>query len=208
MINRLAMISTPQPVALLAIRFDDQGTGLLYDGRVYLLCPSQNKMRKFLTFQTLSLFGLAALVATGCAGKQKQAVTDSSVLDRLPFVYKMTVQQGNIVTPEMVDQLQLGMNKRQVRYLLGTPLLTDFFNQDRWDYIYTLKRGREPGEQRKLTVFFQDDALARIEGDVHPNPKQKEADKPKEMIVTVPDYQDRRGLITRGLEAVGIKKGQ
>ena len=206
MINRLAMISTPQPVALLAIRFDDQGPGLLYDGRVYLLCPSQNKMRKFLTFQTLSLFGLAALVATGCAGKQKQAVTDSSVLDRLPFVYKMTVQQGNIVTPEMVDQLQLGMNKRQVRYLLGTPLLADFFNSDRWDYVYTMRRGHKALERRRVTVLFKDDALVGVEGDLRPNPKPAGTDKAKETMVSVPDYKSNEGLISRALEAIGVKK--
>jgi outer membrane protein assembly factor BamE len=165
-------------------------------------------MRKLRNFQAVSLFGLTALAVMGCAGKQKQFSDDPSILDRLPFVYKMTVQQGNIVTPDMVDQLQLGMNKRQVRYLLGTPLLTDFFNQDRWDYIYTMKRGHSPEEHKKLTVFFQDDALVRIEGDVRPNPKQKESDAPTEVVVSVPDYQDRRGLIRRGLEAVGIKKEQ
>ena len=88
------------------------------------------------------------------------------MLERLPFVYKMTVQQGNVITEEQVAQLQPGMTKRQVTYLLGTPLLTDFFNTDRWDYVYTIRRGHKPKESRKFTVFFQDDALVRTEGDL------------------------------------------
>ena len=58
-----------------------------------------------------------------------------------PGVYRIDVEQGNIITPEMVEQLQQGMTRRQVRFILGTPLIEDTFNEDRWDYRYTLRNG-------------------------------------------------------------------
>jgi len=163
-------------------------------------------MRKLLTCPAVYLLGLATLTLTACAGEPKLDDFQRSMLERLPFVHKMTVQQGNIVTAQMVDQLQPGMNKRQVRYLLGTPLLTDFFNSDRWDYVYTMRQGHKPPEQRRVTVFFKDDALVSIEGDLRPNPGAVGADKSKETMVTVPDYKGHDGLISRGLDAVGLKK--
>ena len=183
------------------------GRGCCMMATYHRLAPYHSKMRKLLIPWSVPLLGLAALAAGGCSGGEARDTTDrQSVLDRLPFVYKMTVQQGNIVTAEQVDQLQPGMNKRQVRFLLGTPLLTDFFNSDRWDYVYTMRQGRKPEERRRVTVFFQDDALVRVEGDLKPNPRAAAGDKPKETLVTVPDYQNKEGLITRGLEAVGLKK--
>jgi outer membrane protein assembly factor BamE len=151
-------------------------------------------MRKVLSYPILSLLCLATLGLGGCAAEMKPDEYQTSMLDRLPFVYKMTVQQGNIITPEQVAQLQPGMNKRQVRYLLGTPLLTDFFNTDRWDYVYTYRRGHAPEERRKFTVFFKDDALVRTEGDVRPVPGAPDVDRAKEMEVSVPDYQDRKSV--------------
>jgi hypothetical protein len=71
---------------------------------------------------TLIILTIAAQV--GCARKERDDIYRNSMLSSLPFVYKMPVQQGNIVTRDMVDQLQPGMNKAQVRYLLGTPMLT------------------------------------------------------------------------------------
>ncbi len=161
-------------------------------------------MRKLLSCSAACLFGLVTVAVTGCAGESKPDEYQNSMLEDLPFVYKMTVQQGNILTPEQVDQLQLGMNQRQVRYLLGTPLLTDFFNTQRWDYVYTIRRGHQPEEQRRLTLHFQEDALVQIEGDLRPNPRGAETDKPKEILVTVPDYEPPKGWFKRGLEAVGV----
>lgn len=85
-----------------------------------------------------------------------------------PGVYRINVEQGNIVTQEMVDQLKPGMSRRQVRYILGTPLVNDTFNQNRWDYTYVLRNGRKIIEQSTLTVFFEGDNLVRIEGDLAP----------------------------------------
>jgi outer membrane protein assembly factor BamE len=79
-------------------------------------------------------------------------------------IYRVDVQQGNVVTQEMVDQLKIGMSRRQVRFILGTPLIEDPFHQDRWDYYYSRLSRRAGLEQRKLSVFFKDDALVEIRG--------------------------------------------
>lgn len=76
----------------------------------------------------------------------------------------MTVQQGNFLDPKQVTQLQVGMTRSQVRFLLGTPMLPDAFDRDRWDYLYYEKIGRlKKPDQRRLTVFFTDDKVARFE---------------------------------------------
>jgi len=81
--------------------------------------------------------------------------------------HHMDIAQGNIVTQEMVDQLRPGMTRSQVRFVLGTPLVTDSFHPDRWDYFYSLHKGVDAKPQtRHLTVVFRDDVLASIEGDV------------------------------------------
>lgn len=82
--------------------------------------------------------------------------------------YKMDIQQGNIVTQEMVAKLQPGMSRSQVRFVLGTPLVADMFHADRWDYVYRLEQGGRMVEERKLVAVFSGDKLLRIEGDVVP----------------------------------------
>lgn len=82
-------------------------------------------------------------------------------------VYQQEIQQGNVVDQEMIDKLKPGMTRAQVRFVLGTPLLTDPFHADRWDYVYFYQKSpTTPAETRRLTVFFQGDALARLEGDI------------------------------------------
>ena len=85
-----------------------------------------------------------------------------------PGVYKINVEQGNIVTQEMIDQLKPGMNRRQVRFILGTPLVEDTFNQNRWDYLYVKRNGDKVLSQSRLTVEFEGDALASVSGDMVP----------------------------------------
>ena len=87
---------------------------------------------------------------------------------RIPGVtpYRMEIQQGNFVSQEMVAQLKPGMTKEQVRFVLGTPLVTDIFHPDRWDYVYWREATNGSREQRKLTVVFDNGQLARLDGDV------------------------------------------
>lgn len=80
--------------------------------------------------------------------------------------YKVDIPQGNIVTQEMVAKLKPGMTKSQVRFIMGTPLITDAFHANRWDYVYRNQKAGKLVEERKLALFFDRDVLARVEGDV------------------------------------------
>ncbi|WP_238787506.1 outer membrane protein assembly factor BamE [Thiospirillum jenense] len=146
-------------------------------------------------------------MAAGCANTPQPTDYQDSLLSDLPFVYKMTVQQGNIVTEEMVDQLKPGMTQAQVRYLLGTPLLADLFHPNHWHYPYTIKRGHQPMELRQLTLFFEQDALVKIQGTLKPDPERaaRAATQPRELVMTVPDWQDQRGLVQRVLDVINLK---
>lgn len=105
----------------------------------------------------LLLLCLVALAGTsGCSWLQ------------FPGVYRLAIQQGNIVTQEMVDQLEPGMTRRQVSYILGTPLIQDSFHQNRWDYFYSLRDPEGDTSQERLTVYFSNDQLTHITGDFQP----------------------------------------
>ncbi|MCC5859261.1 MAG: outer membrane protein assembly factor BamE [Ectothiorhodospiraceae bacterium] len=87
----------------------------------------------------------------------------------LPFAYQPTVQQGNIITDDMLEQLRPGMSKGQVRYVLGSPAIEDMFRGNRWDYVHTQQAGGG-GEPRRLTVLFDDEGrLQALEGDLAPS---------------------------------------
>ena len=85
-----------------------------------------------------------------------------------PGVYKIGIAQGNIITQEMVDQLRPGMTKRQVIFVMGTPLVRDPYHQDRWDYIYNFQPGGGIRGQERVSVFFMDDELVSFTGDFVP----------------------------------------
>jgi outer membrane protein assembly factor BamE len=91
------------------------------------------------------LLAVGALLASGC-------------------VYKMNIQQGNYLVPESVSQLKEGMTRSQVRFLLGSPMVPDAFNEDRWDYYYffSSQKLKEP-LKRRLTVYFADEKVQRFE---------------------------------------------
>jgi len=79
-------------------------------------------------------------------------------------VYRINIQQGNFLKQADVDQVQPGMTRSQVRYLLGTPMVADSFNHERWDYIYYLKKGRTRHvDSRRVTVYFDGDKVARLD---------------------------------------------
>ena len=92
-----------------------------------------------------------------------------------PGVYKINVEQGNIIDQEKVDKLKIGMSRRQVRFILGTPLVEDSFNQDRWDYTHTIRNGKNSILDQRLTVYFDGDKLSRIEGDFTPGGGEEKA---------------------------------
>ena len=104
---------------------------------------------------------VSALLVAGCQGIG---------IPTLPTLtpYRIDIQQGNVVTQDMVARLETGMTRSQVRFVLGTPLLTDLFHPDRWDYVYRFEKGGKLIEHRRIFVVFSGDKLLRIEGDVVP----------------------------------------
>ena len=110
--------------------------------------------RSFIVALALSLTGCGGLIPTLPLGPLKP--------------YRIDIQQGNVVTQEMIAKVQPGMTRSQVRFALGTPLVTDVFHPDRWDYVYQLHKRGELVEQRRIVVVFKDDRLLRIDGDVVP----------------------------------------
>ena len=79
-------------------------------------------------------------------------------------VYRINIQQGNFLDQAAVEQVKAGMTRSQVRYLLGTPMVADSFNRERWDYIYYLKKGRTRHvDSRRVTVYFDGEKVARLD---------------------------------------------
>ena len=107
---------------------------------------------------TLSLFNIA-----GCSYRPSFPKLS------LPSVYKIDIQQGNVITQEMIDQLRPGLTKRQVQYVMGTPMIEDTFNQSRWDYVYSYQPGGEKRQQESISLFFENDLLTHFEGDFIPS---------------------------------------
>ena len=87
-------------------------------------------------------------------------------VDALVNPWKIDVRQGNFVSQQMVAQLKPGQTRDQVRFILGSPLVADVFHADRWDYVYRFTSGSGAILDRRLTVFFQDNKLSRVAGDV------------------------------------------
>ena len=88
-----------------------------------------------------------------------------------PGVYRIDIPQGNTVTQDMLDQLKIGMSPQQVRFVMGTPLVADPFNLNRWDYYYSIQEDGETTKQQLVSVFFDNNSLTRIDGDVSPENK-------------------------------------
>lgn len=152
-----------------------------------------NDMRKLLIPGVF----LASMMLAGCGS-----------VDRIPFIHRIDVQQGNVITQEQIDQLKPGMSKRQVRFTLGTPMIADVFHQERWDYVYRMEPGKGEIEQHRVTLYFADDALARIEGDFRPNPQLELAatSKPSTTVVVPPQPRKASGVLTRIWNWMGFGK--
>ncbi|GEM_PF-310342 len=108
-----------------------------------------NTMKHFSPLLTLSALSLCL---SGCQSLNKYVPNFISP-------HKVEIQQGNVITPEQVAQLKEGMTRDQVRFLLGTPLLSDIFHTNRWDYLFRLKKADQTTEEYKLTVFFDENRL-------------------------------------------------
>lgn len=108
----------------------------------------------------------AALLAGACSAYDS---TSRKVANAIT-PYRINIVQGNFVSHEAAAQLREGMTRDQVKFLLGTPLLTDVFHANRWDYVFSFRRGSTPVvQQRRYTVFFEGDKLVKFGGDELPS---------------------------------------
>lgn len=99
----------------------------------------------------------------------------------LPRVHKVTVQQGNVITQEMVDKLKPGMTRGQVAYIMGDPVFRNPFNDNRWDYIYSIEVPGYYEDKKRVSVFFENEVLAYFTGDLKPSEGDAEnAEEPDE----------------------------
>lgn len=134
------------------------------------------------------------LVLIAClTGPALSACSWQSIKEYLPGVYTIDINQGNIVSQEMVDQLRPGMNKRQVTFIMGTPLLVDPFHDNRWDYLYSNEPGGEPRVQKRISLIFEDDELAGIQGDFRPGTLPS-IEPSKEVTVNIPKINREKSL--------------
>lgn len=84
-------------------------------------------------------------------------------------VYRMDIDQGNRIDAEVIDQLEIGMSRTQVEFLLGAPAIVDLYHPERWDYVYFAKSGKTGKvEQHIMTLNFSDDLLSDISGQLSP----------------------------------------
>ena len=120
-------------------------------------------MRPFRPLTLAALVWVVVCTVGGC-----QTIDTYFPTLRTYGVYMLDINQGNYLSQDMVDKLKVGQSKQQVRVILGTPLLTNAFRPDRWDYTYEYRRQGRPLEHRNFTVYFVDDKLARWEGDEMP----------------------------------------
>lgn len=116
-------------------------------------------------------------------------------VDSMVSAYRIDVRQGNYVDQAMVAQLRSGMTREQVRFVLGTPLITDMFHENRWDYVYRYTEGWEEAETRRLTLFFIDDKLSSVDGDVvaaGSGPEEAVAPPARSRVVEVPPLAGKK----------------
>jgi len=129
----------------------------------------------------------------------------STIAADVPLVYEIDIAQGNVIDQLMINQLRTNMTKRQVIYVMGSPLVIDPFTPNRWDYIYSKQPGGEDRTQERISLFFEGDTLMSMEGDklpeenpAPPPPKETTIDAPKrdlsktlyEMIVSLFTFGD------------------
>lgn len=121
-----------------------------------------------------------------------------------PPVHKIEIDQGNVISQSSVNQLRPGMTKSQVRYVMGSPMLVDPFHEDRWDYIFWLKPGYGDPEEKRMTLHFQYDQLARIEGDFQPEPEGEFGPAQPDKTLVVPIEREGKGVFRQVLETFGL----
>ena len=119
----------------------------------------KSPLKSYITFAGIVIL---ALTTSACSGMR---------VPQFPGVYKIPIAQGNIITQEMIDQLEPGMTRRQVVFVMGTPLVRDPFQQDRWDYVFNYQPGGGIRCQERVSLNFENDLLVSLSGDFEPGPE-------------------------------------
>ena len=119
---------------------------------------------------------LASLILAGCS-------------ERFHIVHKIDVQQGNVVTQDRVDQLEPGMTRNQVQYIMGSPIVVDVFHQGRWDYLDFMKPGYGDISMERVTVHFEGDSLERVTGTLLPSGTGPDPEASRQVTVVVPPQE-------------------
>ena len=114
------------------------------------------------------------------------ASLSSTACSRYHLVHKIDIQQGNVITQDEVNQLEPGMNRRQVQYIMGSPMVADVFHQDRWDYVYLFQPGYGEKLEERVTLHFENDELSRISGTLHPDEDGRAKARPQQVTLVVP----------------------
>ena len=126
--------------------------------------------------------------------------------DKIPGVYRIDIQQGNQVTQEMLSKLEPGMTKSQVSFVMGTPMLIDVFHPNRWDYIYSFHPGNGQREQRRITLFFDDEEkLDYIDDNTRIVERiELTEDERTDTNVVVPLTEQKTGFFNSMLNIIGL----
>jgi outer membrane protein assembly factor BamE len=123
---------------------------------------------------------LCCLLLAACARPELPDLT------RVPFAHRIDVQQGNVVTQDMIAQLKPGMDKKKVNFIMGSPVIQDTFHADRWDYVYTFQAGRKKPVKRLVTLYFEKEKLVRVGGNVKAADGPIDIDTRQDQSVEVP----------------------
>ena len=129
----------------------------------------------FVKLKSVGVLALLALLLSSCS---------------LPRVYRLAVQQGNVITQEMVDGLKPGMTHEQVAYVMGEPVIRNPFDDRRWDYVYTFRVPGYVDDQTKLSLFFVDGKLSHFTGDYKPSEPAEGAEGAENETDTVDEAGD------------------
>lgn len=122
---------------------------------------------------------------------------------KIPGVYRIDIQQGNVIDENMVARLEPGMDKNQVQYIMGTPVVNDPFHANRWDYVYTYSKGGDRPKERHVVLHFRDNKLASVSGDVKAATKslKTQVQEPATTVEVPPGY-GKEGFFQKLLDVI------
>ncbi|MCH9829864.1 MAG: outer membrane protein assembly factor BamE [Pseudomonadota bacterium] len=132
----------------------------------------------------------------------------AALISGCQIVYKLPTRQGNVIEQKQLDQLRLGMNREQVEYLLGSPIATDPFRDDRWDYLGYYKSPRGDVSKRIVTLHFEGELLAQMEGIADPNSKDKALENPDVETILQQEKKDKQQTESRETGVILTPEGQ